>query len=189
MAPETLERFRRGAFAGQCRLGRRAGHAPFPGHQKYRLGEIERGEIRVERRLDDGGGKAHLIVVEAAAFRAEQHARPRARGPQQPGRLARAADRLFHIAPPRCRRQDQLQVRDRFPGRVEDARAVDHRIRPGRGRPRRRVGPAVARRHKAQLVQAAIQHRARRHADILAELRAHQDDSGPAAHRSALSSL
>ena len=42
--------------------------------------------------------------------------------------------------------------------------------------------PAVARPHQPQIVEPAIHHRPRRSADVLTELRLHQDDRGPTRH-------
>ena len=72
------------------------------------------------------------------------------------------------------------EIADRgLDARVEP-RLVEHRIGAARRRDRLVVRPAVARAHEAQIVEAAIHHRPRRGADILAELRLDQDDRRPA---------
>ena len=53
---------------------------------------------------------------------------------------------------------------------------------PRGGRSGSGIGPAVARRHQAQIGEPEIEHGARGLADILAELGADQDDDGLLGH-------
>ena len=71
-----------------------------------------------------------------------------------------------------------LQVGHRVGHGPEDLRAFQYGVGAGGRAAGARIGPAVARADQAHLRQAAIQHGARRHADILTELRPHQNDDG-----------
>ena len=78
-----------------------------------------------------------------------------------------------------------LQVGHGLGHAVEDPGLVEHDVGTRGGALGALAGPAIARRNQAHFRQAAIQHGARRHADILAKLRPHQDDR----RRGALGSL
>ena len=62
-------------------------------------------------------------------------------------------------------------------------RLIEHPIGAARGSDRLVRGPAVARPHQPKIIETAIQHGARGGADILAELRLHQNDRGTSGHR------
>ena len=47
---------------------------PLVGHEQHRLGDVERGERRLDRQRDDGVGDRDLLVVEPPALAAEQDA-------------------------------------------------------------------------------------------------------------------
>ena len=64
-------------------------------------------------------------------------------------------------------------------GQIEQPqRSLRRRHANERGLPRPRVRPRLARPHEAQVGEAAVGHRPRREADVLAELRLDQDDRG-----------
>ncbi len=69
-------------------------------------------------------------------------------------------------------------IRDRGCDAVVHLRPFDHHVRPAGGGAGGGVGPAVAGGDEAHLGQPEIEHRPRRLADILAELRADEDDNG-----------
>ena len=69
-------------------------------------------------------------------------------------------------------------VRDGIGQCLENLRAVQHDIGARGCRARVRIGPAVARAHQPHFGQPEIQHGPRRLPDILAQLRADQDDDG-----------
>src|SRR5262245_16907889 len=71
---------------------------------------------------------------------------------------------------------DAAEVGDGLGGAAEQPHILDHRIGAGRRRHRLPVGPAIARPHEPQVRESAIQHGPRRCADILTQLRLHQDD-------------
>ena len=189
MAEEVLDlavRRRPRAPLGQRLRGRIAAGRlePLVADQQHRLGEVERGVGGVDRHRHDGVGERHVVVVEAGALAPEQHARGLARGPPAAHvgrRLARLDDGLEHVARPRGGGEHVVQVGDRLGGGVEQPDGVEHRGRPGRGAHRLDVGPAVARPHQPEVGETEVEHRARRGADVLAELRPHQDDRGCAA--------
>src|SRR5690606_31024173 len=69
-------------------------------------------------------------------------------------------------------------VGDRFRSRIEHAGVLDDDVRARSRRPGGRIRPAVAWGDEAEFGQAEIEHRSRRLADILAKLRADEDDDG-----------
>ena len=142
--------------------GQRAGRRelePLVGDDQHRLGEIERGEGRIDRKGDDAVGERDLVVLEAVALAPEQHRRPfspaatrgaikprgllRRRPPAWPGR-ARArswpARRCSRRSPPRACRRARASSRMRSAPEAEPARL--------------QVGPAVARLDQAQAATA-----------------------------------
>ena len=74
--------------------------------------------------------------------------------------------------------KQQRQVGDRLLDGVEQFRLLQNLVGAGRRPLRRDVRPAVARIDDPQTGQREIAHRARRHADILAELRLDEDHNG-----------
>jgi hypothetical protein len=134
---------------------------------------------RVDRRGDDDVGHRHLVVLQPPALAPEHDAELLA-GRDPACHVARRAFRrqhlLDHVARPRRRGIDEVEVGD-GPGAVGmDARPLDHPARPGRGAERLVARPAVARVHQPQIVEAEVGHGARRRADVLAQLRVDQDD-------------
>ena len=168
----------------EARLGdiRRAGHAPGIAHQEHGLGDVQRGEIRIDRERHDLVGKAHFLVGQAEALASEQDARRLAGADPRPqiggGRL-RLAHRLEAVARPRRRRIDEGEVGHRRLDAVIQPGRLDHVVGTRGCRHRPLVRPAVARAHEAQVGQAEIGHRPRHHADILTELGLHEHDGRP----------
>ncbi len=152
---------------------------PLVAHQQHGLREIERGEFRIDRKRDDAVGKRDLVVGQPPALAAEQD-----RGSSFACDLARhllrrrlrRQHRLCLVVRARRGREHQRAVGDRRLHRVEQSCAIDDGVGAG-GRARRvDVRPAVARIDDAEFLQAEVAHRARGHADVLAELRLDQHD-------------
>jgi len=74
--------------------------------------------------------------------------------------------------------EQQRQVGDRLLDGVEQLGLFQNLVGAGRRPLRRDVGPTVARIDDPQTRQRKIAHRARGHADILAELRLDEDHNG-----------
>ena len=75
--------------------------------------------------------------------------------------------------------EQQRAIGDRLLDRVEQFDPVQNMVGAGGGTLGADVGPAVAGVDEAQPGQPEIAHRARRHADVLAELRLDQNHNGP----------
>ena len=155
---------------------------PFIADQEHRLRQIERGKARIDRKGDDAVGERHLLVLQAVALAAEQDA-DRAAALDFAGHLLRGGFRRHHrlglVVGAGGGREQQRAIGDRLLHRVEQFDPVQDMVGAG-GRPLRAdVRPAVARVDDAQPRQREIAHRARGHADVLAELRLDQDDDGP----------
>jgi len=122
---------------------------------------------------------------------------PRALGAEENAAGLAGAHELPHLRRPAPRRQDALhheaiacrggvdmaKIGDGVLDAVEHPRLLEHEVGAACRRGRLLIGPTVARRHQAELGQAAIEHGARGGADILAELWCDEDDGGPAPGR------
>ena len=162
------------------------GQQPFIADTENRLRQVERVESRVHRRHHHGVAKHQVVVLEALGLAPEQHPGPDILlaprsgaghevadfGPCLPGR----EDALGHIAGPGRGGEDAFQVGDGVGGSVENPRPFHHLIGAGGGGRGFVAGPAVAGLDQAKLRQPAIAHGAGDHADVLAQLRFHQDD-------------
>ena len=76
---QVLLRRRDGPSVGkrQCPfIGRETGQPPLVAEQQHRLGEVERGEARIDREGQDLVGERQVLVVEPGPLAAEQDARP-----------------------------------------------------------------------------------------------------------------
>src|SRR5499427_5192571 len=177
-------------FAGRFRLlrhgeGKRAARRelePLVGHDRDRLGEIERGKGRVDGKGDDAVGERHLVIFEAVALASEQHGDALAGGHvrrQQGGRSVRCDHGFRLVMGARRRREDEGAIGDRRLQRVEQRRRFENAVGTGGRAVRVNIGPAVARVDEAQLREAEIRHHARGRADVFAELRLDQDDDRP----------
>ena len=176
---------RRGLGAlGHCERQRAPGRKlePFIADQQHRLRQIERGEAGIDREGDDAVGERDLLVLQAIALAAEQYADLAAIA--APARdLARGGFRGDHglglIMRPRGGRKQQRAVGDRLLDGIEQLDLVQDVVGAGGRAPGLNVRPAVARIDDSQARQPEIAHRARRHADVLAELRLDQNHDGP----------
>ena len=160
------------------RPGQRLGLGPFVGDDHHRLREVERPELGIDRHRHDRAGERHVVGVEPRPLRPEQDRRPFRRAPHRRRRLLGRHHGLGHSALAHGGGIDVRAVRHRVGDAAEYPRLRQHDVRPARRRPRVRVGPAVARGDEPKLAQPEIEHRARGLADILAQLRADQDDRG-----------
>jgi hypothetical protein len=100
-------------------------------------------------------------------------------GRQRPGHRHRAFRRhhlLHQFARPRRGGKDEVAIGHRPRHVGKQAGMVQDPPRPAGHGSGLRIGPAVARIDDPHPVQAEIQHRPRRSADILAHLRAHEDE-------------
>ena len=152
--------------------------APAGTEYTHRLGQVQGGKTRIDRIGQNGIGQTDHVAWQAMIFGAEEDAG------FLPPRLdqvhaARGIDhRLFHPARTGRRGQHGAEISNRRLSRVKHLnRDAGLKGAGGQGG-RRRVGPAIARRHKSHLGQAEIQHHPRGRADILTELRAVQDNNG-----------
>jgi len=153
--------------------------APFVCYQKHGLAEVERVEIRVHRHGDDGVGAGDILVFEPRALGAEQDRDLAPSRRHLAGLLHRplgAEHRLGQLAPARGGGENIVAIGDRLGQRGEHSGGIKHP--PGTGGERRgfRIGPAITRLDEAHPVEAEVQHRARRRADVLAHLGPHQHD-------------
>src|SRR5205814_8193590 len=126
-----------------------------------------------------------VIVDEASALGPEEDAAGLLGGDEAVhllGGTARGQLALYHVAVARGRGVDVGKIGDRGPHIRIEPRLVQDEIGAARGIDRLIGRPAVARPHEAEIVEAAIQHGARRGADILAELRLDEDDRRAAGH-------
>ena len=171
-----------GAF-GHGKRQRAAGGLlePLIAGQQHRLRQIERGEGRIDRKSDDPAGERHFLVGEAPALAAEQD-RGGAALPDLSddlaGRRLRPDHGLGLVMGARGGGEQQRAVGHRRLDAVEQFHRIENVIGPGRRALRRHVRPTVARLHQPQPPQAEIAHGAGGHADVLAELRLHQDHDG-----------
>ncbi len=165
-----------------------AGGRPFVSDQQHRLGDVQRGELRVERNREHRVGVDHVVV--SRPVRSGPNMIPTLSPCPTQSRISAAARRAVRRAlaelaiasggsPPRAR--------DRQP-----PRRPCRTLSPDRAPRRRRrarwalgLGQPIAWLDQAQARQAAIQHGARRHTDILAQLWTYQDDHRRRAHRHA----
>jgi hypothetical protein len=154
---------------------------PLIADQQHRLRQIERGEAGIDRKGDDPVGERDLLVLQAVTLAAEQDAdlaaardlgRDLARGG------GRRDDGLGLIVGARGGGEQQRAVGDRLLDGVEQLDLIQNMIGAGGRALRTDIGPAVARIDDPQARQPEIAHRARGHADVLAELRLDQNDNG-----------
>ena len=156
-------------------------HRPFVGDQQHGLGHVEGRELGVERDGERGVGVHQIFVLEPGPLGSEQEpdpfasADPRSRVGR---RVPRGDDSLGQISTARRRRHHPLEIGHRGRYRIERLRVFQNHVGAGRRPVGLGVGPSVARAHDAQPGQAAIEHGARGHPDVLTELRTHQDDHG-----------
>ena len=177
---QLLLRRRRGFFRhGEGQLARRAQFEPFVGDDHHGLRQIERSEGRIDRQRENSVGKRDLVVLEPVALAAEHDGDGLAgidAGRHRHGRFGRADDGLRLVVGARGRGEDERAVADRILEGLVERRAVENGVGADRHDARLGIGPGLPRRDEAQPRQAEIRHRARRRADILAELRLDQDD-------------
>ena len=155
---------------------------PFIADQQHRLRQVERGKARIDREGDDAVGERDLLVLQAVALAAEQDAglaaacdmRRRSRARPLPAPTTGLAWSWARAVVA----NSSVQVGDRLLDGVEQLDAVQNMVGAGGGALRGDVRPAVARIDDAQPRQREIAHRARGHADVLAELRLDQNDDG-----------
>jgi hypothetical protein len=121
------------------------------------------------------------VILQAVALAPEQHADHLARRDARRDlarRLFGRDYRLRLVMRPRRGGEHIAAVGDRLLDGREQLGGVEDPVGPRRRDPGARVRPAVARLDQAQLREAEIGHRARGRADIVAELRFHQDHAG-----------
>jgi len=173
------------AGADAAGFGRIVDAQPFPADDQHGLREVERGEVGVDRERHHRVGERDFVVLQPRALGAEQETDALACG----NRVARGGDRvlrtqdgLHHVAVARTRGVDARKVANGGFERIEHARLFEHAV-GARTCPRRaRVGKIAARFDQAKVEKAAIEHGTRRRADVLGQLRAHQNDRGRAGH-------
>ena len=120
------------------------------------------------------------------ALRAEQQAGAQAAGADRAqfgGGAARGQHRLDDVARPRAGGEDVVQVGDGVGHGVVHGQRVEDAVGAGGVAPGLFLRPAVARGDQAQVEQPAIGHGAGDRADIVGQLRAHQDDHRAVADR------
>src|SRR3712207_356065 len=104
-------------------------------------------------------GKRDLVVLEPGALAPEQDADLLV-GAKPPVRLPHGllgSQHPLHLPPlPRRRREDELQVGDRFPRRGEQRRPFEHVDGPRRRRPRALLRPPAPRRDEPHLREPEV---------------------------------
>ena len=162
--------------------GRRiAGFEPFIGDEQNRLPQIDGGKLFRRRNGDDGAGERDFVVLQSRALIAEKNAAALAARDglaQQFHAGLRRIDLLGETAPPRRRRQNELQITDAVLQTRKHARIVQHIGGAHRHHIGARIRPAVARLDETQITQTEIRHSARRGANIFAQLGVAKDDAG-----------
>jgi len=152
---------------------------PFISDDRDGLGEIERGEGRIDRKSDDPVRERHLLILEAVALAPEQHRDVLATGEtgrEQSGCRIGGDHRLGLVVGARRGRDDERAVGYRRIERFVELRVFQDAIGAGGGAPSLHVGPAVARLDQAQPAEAKISHHARGCTNIFAQLRLDQHD-------------
>lgn len=157
---------------------------PLIGREQHALRKIDRREIGIDRHRNQRIGPRHILILQPGALRAEQHsaALPRCHPPRRIGhRLIGRKHWFGQIACPRGRGIDIGAILDRGGGAVVVQSGIQHPPRATGQRHGPLIGPAIARRNHAHPGEAEIPHGAGGSADILAHLRADQDEGGAVA--------
>ena len=94
-----------------------------------------------------------------------------------PGHFFRADNGHYQVSTAHGRGIDKTAIGHGFLDAIEELRLFEHNVGSARGRAGIGIGPAIARSDKPQFGQAEIEHGSRRLADVLAELRANEDDN------------
>jgi hypothetical protein len=163
----------------------RGGAAPFVSHEEDALREVERGEGGVDRDGDDGVRPRDVVVLEARALGAEEDgdtASGRDPGLSLAHRLLGRQDGLGKIAVAGSGGQNPGRVGHGLGRGLEEARRVEEAACSARHRDGARVRPAVAGGHDAHAVEPEVPHPPGGRADVLAHLRAHEDEGGLVGH-------
>ncbi len=165
---------------------------PFIADQQHGLGEVERGEARIDREGDDAVGEPDLLVGQAPALPAEQDT-GFAPGRDVPGDLAgcglRPDHRLGLVVGTRGGGEQEVEVGDRLLHRIEQFDLFQNVVGAGGGALGGDVGPAIPGVDDAQGTQGKIAHGARGHADVFPELRLDQDHDGTVEGKALLASV
>jgi hypothetical protein len=154
---------------------------PFIADQEHRLRQVEGGKAGIDRKGNDAVGARHLLVLQPVALAAEEDANGAA-GCGLPCHLLRGDFGRHHglglIVGAGGGGEQQATVGDRLLDRIVEFHMIQNMVGTGGGTLRADIGPAVARIDDPQPRQRKIAHRARRHADVLAELRLDQNHNG-----------
>ena len=139
--------------------------------------KVEAAEFGIDRHRHDMAGEDHVLRCQPGAFRAEQDG----------GAAGLAVDRLGHFLGTDHRRhdvafadgrgEDLAAIGDGVGHRVIELGPFEHEVGTARRRAGIGIGPTVARGDDAHFGQAEIEHRPCRLADVLAKLRADEDDN------------
>ena len=143
--------------------------------------QIERGEAGIDREGDDAVRERDLLVLQPVALAPKEDA-DGTPARDLGGDLARGDLRRDHrlglIVRAGGGGEQQRAVGDRLLDRLEQLDMIQNMIGAGGGALGANVRPAVAGIDDAQPRERKIAHRARGHADVLAELRLDQNDNG-----------
>ena len=149
---------------------------PFIGTQDHGLREIQRAEFGIDRHGEDCAGKRDVLGFETRTFRAKQDRAASLRTGDLAARFLGRDDRLGDAALAHGGSVDMRAIGHGFGRTGIDLRPVEDDVGSGRGGAGGGIGPSVARFDQTHFSKAEIEHGARRLADVLAQLRAHQHD-------------
>ena len=159
---------------------KRAALSPFPAEEEDSLGEVQRREVRIGRKMDEPVSACESIIVEAGCFGAKEDG-----GLWRGGGIddftdcfAKVETGNSEVALAGSGGEDALAIANRFVDVLVDLRIIEDDVRSGGCGASFLVGPAVAWPDQSSLIETAIAHGAGAHANVFAHLGFDEDDDG-----------
>ena len=173
------------ASRGEIRAGDGSGFKwaalpPFPAEEQHRLGEVQRREVRIGRKMDEAVSARQSFIVETRGFGTKEDGGFRRWSGLDDftDRFAKVETGYSEAALASRSGEDALAIANRVVDVVVEFRVIEDVVCIGCRRAGTFIGPAVARSDQSQLVEPAIEHGAGAHADVFAELGFDEDDDG-----------
>ena len=163
-----------------------AGRPPLVRHHHDGLCQVQRHKRGIERIAHQGVGVGHVVVVQTGPLRSEQQTGAQTAGADLPqfGRGAAGGQHRFDdVARARAGGKDVVQVGGSVGDGFMHCRGIENTIGAGGRSPRLLLRPAIPRRDEAHVEQAAVRHGPGTGADVVGELRPHQDHHRAVADR------